>query len=202
MKRAGLYLRVSTGEQTMENQLRDLFDAAQHHGWNVVAVFTDEGISGSKRRDKRPGFGRLCCAITRREIDIVAAWSVDRLGRSLQHLVTFLGEIQASGCDLYLHRQGLDTSTPAGRAMFQMAAVFGEFERAMNIERTKAGMARARRQGKRIGRPKLEEGLRSAITQRLAEGASPFAVARALGVDRKTVLKYAGHGGNATSANR
>ena len=98
MKRVGLYLRVSTGDQTIENQRRELAEAAERHGWNVVATYIDEGISGSKGRDRRPGFDQLCMAVTRRQIDVVAAWSVDRLGRSLQHLVAFLGEIQASGC--------------------------------------------------------------------------------------------------------
>jgi DNA invertase Pin-like site-specific DNA recombinase len=154
-KRVALYLRVSTGEQTIENQERELTAAAERHGWTIAAVFKDEGISGAKGRDKRPGFDRLCKAITRHEIDMVAAWSVDRLGRSLQHLVAFLGDLQASHVDLYLHQQGLDTSTPSGRALFGMLSVFGEFERAMIVERTKAGMARARAQGKAIGRPAL-----------------------------------------------
>src|SRR5438477_187421 len=128
MKRVALYLRVSTGEQTIENQDRELRDAARRHGWTIATVFKDEGISGAKGRDKRPAFDRLCRAMVRREFDLVAAWSVDRLGRSLQDLVAFLGEVQGSGIDLYLHRQGLDTSTPAGKALFQMMGVFAEFE--------------------------------------------------------------------------
>jgi DNA invertase Pin-like site-specific DNA recombinase len=114
--RVTIYLRVSTGEQSVDNQRRELAEATAKHGWSVVAEYCDEGISGAEGRDWRPAFDRLCKAITRREIDFVAAWSVDRLGRNLQHLVGFLGELQASGCDLYLHRQGLDTGTPAGRA--------------------------------------------------------------------------------------
>jgi DNA invertase Pin-like site-specific DNA recombinase len=185
-----MYLRVSTGEQTIANQERALAEVAERHQWNVVAVFKDEGVSGAKGRDARPGFDRLCKAVTRRQVDMVAAWSVDRLGRSLQHLVTFLGELQASGCDLYLHQQGLDTSTPSGRALFGMLSVFGEFERAMIQERTKAGMARAKAAGARIGRPELGKGLREEITTRLAAGATAYRVAKDLGVDRKTVAKY------------
>src|ERR1051325_2200657 len=153
-KRVGLYLRVSTAgrDQTVENQRQALTDAMKRKGWQIVAEFCDEGISGAKGREKRPGFDRLHKAIARREIDVVAAWSVDRLGRSLQDLVGFLGEIHAKGIDLYLHQQGLDTGTPAGRAMFQMMGVFAEFERAIIVERVKAGLARARAQGKRLGR--------------------------------------------------
>jgi DNA invertase Pin-like site-specific DNA recombinase len=191
MKRAALYLRVSTGEQTIENQRHELTEAANRHGWKIAGEFADEGISGAKGRDKRPSFDRLCKAITRREIDLVAAWSVDRLGRSLQHLVAFLGELRASGCDLYLHRQGLDTSTPAGRALFGMLSVFSEFERAMIVERTRAGMSRARAAGKHVGRPKLDIDVRRKIAQRLAEGDTAYAAAKALGIARKTVLKYA-----------
>src|ERR1700719_1562517 len=152
-KRIALYLRVSTMEQTVENQQRELEAVAERHGWNVVAVFTDAGFSGTNGRDKRPAYDRLCRGVARREFDQVAAWSVDRLGRSLQELVGFLGELQAKNVDLYLHQQGLDTGTPAGKALFQMMAVFAEFERAMIVERVKAGLSRARSQGKRLGRP-------------------------------------------------
>ena len=100
MKRAAIYLRVSTTDQDVENQRRELNEAVERHGWNAVAEYSDEGVSGAKGRDKRPGFDRLCKAITRREVDLVAAWSVDRLGRSLAQLVTFLGELHGAGCDL------------------------------------------------------------------------------------------------------
>src|SRR5579872_1685101 len=143
-KRVALYLRVSTQGQTVENQRRELEAAAERHGWSVVAVFADEGISGTKGRDKRPAFDALCKAVSRREIDMVAAWSVDRIGRSLQDLVGFLGELHGKKVDLYLHQQGLDTTTPAGKAMFQMIGVFAEFERAMIVERVNSGLARAR----------------------------------------------------------
>src|ERR1700686_1761389 len=144
MKRVALYLRVSTFGQSVENQERELMAAAERHGWQIAATYRDEGISGAKGRDKRPAFDRLCKAVTRREVDMVAAWSVDRLGGSLQELVAFLAELQASRVDLYLHQQGLDTTTPAGKALFQMMGVFSEFERAMIQERVRAGLARAK----------------------------------------------------------
>jgi DNA invertase Pin-like site-specific DNA recombinase len=131
-------------------------------GWEVVGVYEDAGISGAKGRDKRPGFDRLLKDATARKIDMVAAWSVDRLGRSLQHLVGFLNELQALGCDLYLYQQALDTSTPSGRAMFQMCGVFAEFERSMIVGRVNAGLKRAKAQGVRLGRGNRKDGAWSA----------------------------------------
>jgi DNA invertase Pin-like site-specific DNA recombinase len=187
--RVGLYLRVSTGEQTVANQERELIEAASRHGWEIVATYRDEGISGSKGREKRPGFDRLHKAIVRREIDMVAAWSVDRLGRSLQDLVAFLAELQASRCELYLHQQGLDTSTPAGRAVFGMLSVFADFERAMVVERTKAGLARARAEGKQIGRPKIGSALEDAVRASLADGIGILKTARTVGCGVGTVQR-------------
>src|SRR5262245_42555176 len=135
MKRAVMYLRVSTVDQTTANQERELHQVAERAGWQIVKVYKDHGISGSKGRNKRPAFDALHKAAARREFDIVMAWSVDRLGRSLQDLVGFLSELHALGVDLFLYQQGLDTTTPAGKAMFQMMGVFAEFERAMIQER-------------------------------------------------------------------
>ena len=186
-KRVALYLRVSTAEQTVENQQRELEAVAERHGWNVVAVFTDAGVSGTKGRDQRPGYDRLCLGIARREFDQVAAWSVDRLGRSLQNLVVFLGELHAKGVDLYLHQQGLDTGTPAGKAMFQMLGVFSEFERAMIVERVKAGLSRARSQGKQLGRRPVSRDVVERIRSQLATGAGILRTAKTLGVGTGTV---------------
>lgn len=169
-RRAALYLRVSTGSQTTDNQRLELEAVAGRLGWTVADVFEDAGISGAKGRDRRPQFDRLCRDAARRRFDIVMAWSVDRLGRSLQDLVAFLGDLQASGVDLYLHQQGLDTSTPSGRAMFQMLGVFAEFERGMIRERVNAGLARARREGKRLGRPTVPADTERAILADLRAG--------------------------------
>jgi DNA invertase Pin-like site-specific DNA recombinase len=127
--------------------------------------------------------------VARKEVDLVAAWSVDRLGRSLQELVALLGELRAKGVDLYLHQQGLDTSTPAGKAMFQMLGVFAEFERAMIVERVQAGLQRARAQGKTLGRPRVGEKVEAAIRRELAKGRGIHAVARAVGVGAGTVQR-------------
>ena len=145
------------------------------------------GISGTKGRDQRPGCDRLCRGFARREFDQVAAWSVDQLGRSLQDLVGFLGELHAKGVDLYLHQQGIDTGTPAGKAMFQMLGVFAEFERAMIVERVKAGLSRARSQGKRLGRRPVGEAVVARIREQLATGSGIVKTAKVLGVGTGTV---------------
>ncbi len=144
--------------------------AAARCGWTVVGTYEDAGISGAKGRDKRPEFDRLCRDAARRKIDVVMAWSVDRLGRSLQHLVQFLADLHASGVDLYLHQQGIDTTTPSGKAMFQMLGVFAEFERAMIRERVRSGLARARGQGKRLGRPSTPAEVVAAVQADLQAG--------------------------------
>jgi len=167
MKRVAIYLRVSTTQQTTANQERELREIAERAGWQIVKVYKDHGISGSKGRDGRPAFDALCQAVTRRECDMIMAWSVDRLGRSLKDLVAFLGELRATGVDLFLKQQGIDTSTPAGKALFQMMGVFAEFEREMIAERVRAGIARAKEKGtesgKAIGRPRIAPDLEKRI---------------------------------------
>lgn len=184
--RVALYLRVSTDEQTVDNQRQDLEQVAKQRGWTIVEMYCDDGISGAKGRNKRPDFDRLLRDATSRRFDLVAAWSVDRLGRSLTDLIGFLSEIHAVGVDLYLHKQGLDTSTPAGRAMFQMMGVFSEFELAMIRERTRAGMARAKAAGKHIGRPRLSETVRQRVIR--LKG-SNRAVAKAVGISEGSVRR-------------
>ncbi len=185
--RVALYGRVSTTNgQSTENQLRELRKVAERAGWEVVAEYTDEGVSGAKGRDKRPQFDALLKAAVQREFDLVAAWSVDRLGRSLQDLVAFLSELHGVGCDLYLHVQGLDTTTPAGKAMFQMLGVFAEFERSIIKERITAGLDRARvegtKSGRPFGRPAIPAKARDAILAARASGLSIRETARSAGV--------------------
>ena len=162
MKRAVLYLRVSTLDQTTANQERELREIAGRMGCEIVKVYKDHGISGAKGRDERPAFDALCRDATKRQFDMVMAWSVDRLGRSLKDLVGFLSELHALRIDLFLHQQGLDTRTPAGKAMFQMMGVFAEFERAIIQERVRAGLKRAKGEGKQLGRPRIAPSWRSA----------------------------------------
>jgi DNA invertase Pin-like site-specific DNA recombinase len=189
MKRAALYLRVSTIDQTTANQERELRQVAERAGWEVDKVYKDRGISGSKGRDKRPAFDALHKAAARREIDIVMAWSVDRLGRSLQDLVAFLSEIHAAGVDLFLHQQGLDTTTPAGKALFQMMGVFAEFERSMIQERVRAGLRRAKHDGKKLGRPRIAPQLEERILAALKAGETIRGVADKFDVNPSTVQR-------------
>src|SRR5262249_33591094 len=188
---AEVYLRVSTLDQTTTNQERELREIAERMGCEIVKVYKDHGISGAKRGDRRPAFDRLCRDAARREFDMVMAWSVDRLGRSLQDLVGFLSELHAFKIDLFLRQQGLDTTTPAGKAMFQMLGVFAEFERAMIAERVRAGLARARSEGKRLGRPPIAPALEKRIREALAAPGRPGVrvIAKQFGVDPGTVQR-------------
>jgi DNA invertase Pin-like site-specific DNA recombinase len=188
-KRAALYVRVSTADrgQSVENQLQPLQDAAARLGWSIVAVHRDEGISGAKGRQQRPGLDAMLKGVTRGEYDVVAAWSVCRLGRSLPDLVGLLGELQARDVDLYLHQQALDTSTPSGRMLFGMLGVFSEFERAMIRDRVLAGLHRARSSGKRLGRPPTTPFRIARIRAALAEGGGIRQTARLLKVSAAKV---------------
>src|SRR5262245_39678481 len=187
MKRAAIYLRVSTVDQTVANQEQALRETAERSGLEIVKVYRDHGVSGAKGRDKRPGFDALCRDATKRQFDVVMAWSVDRLGRSLQDLIAFLSELHALGIDLFLHQQGLDTRTPAGKAMFGMMGVFAEFERSIIQERVRAGLLRAKREGKRLGRPPIPEEVKARIREALAGGMSVRKTAAQFGIDPSTV---------------
>jgi DNA invertase Pin-like site-specific DNA recombinase len=189
MKRAVLYLRVSTLDQTTANQERELREVAGRMGCEIVRVYRDHGISGAKGRDGRPDFDRLCRDAAQRKFDVVMAWSVDRLGRSLQNLVAFLSELHALHIDLFLHQQGLDTTTPGGKAMFQMMGVFAEFERAMIQERVRAGLKRAVAEGKQLGRPRIPEELEKRIRESLKAGGSIRKTAAKFNVDPTTVQR-------------
>ena len=193
-RRIAIYSRVSTDGQTTANQERELEAVAERAGWQVVQVYADKGVSGAKGRDKRPAFDAMLKAATQRHFDVIAAWSVDRLGRSLQDLVSFLGDIQAVGCHLYLHQQSIDTTTPGGKAMFQMMGVFAEYERAMIRERVNAGLARAKAEGKKLGRPTVGAETEARIKELRAQGMGMLKVAKTLGVGVSAVQRVSGGG--------
>lgn len=171
-KRVAIYTRVSTAKQDTAAQLAELTAWAARCGYSVVNIYEDKGISGTKGREKRPAFDAVLKAAVRREFDLLAVWSTDRLGRSLQHLIEVLQTIRDTNVGLYIHTQSLDTTTPSGRALFGMLAVFGEFEREMIVARVHTGLDRARAKGKRLGRKPTAPMVRDAITIALKRGAS------------------------------
>jgi DNA invertase Pin-like site-specific DNA recombinase len=162
---------------------------ATRAGWEVVKVYKDHGISGAKARNGRPQFDALCRDAAGRKFDVVMAWSVDRLGRLLQDLVGFLAELHALKIDLCLKQQGIDTTTPAGKALFGMMGVFAEFERSIIQERVRAGLRRARSEGKRLGRPPINPKKRERIQEALRVPGRPGVrvIAKQFGVDPSTV---------------
>ena len=160
LRRAAIYARVSTSDQNTENQLLRLREVAVRAGWTITHTYT-ETASGAVR--SRPALDAMMADAARRKFDVVMAWDVSRLGRSLRDLVDMFETLRALKVDLYLEQQALDTSTPAGRALLQMSGVFAEFERAMIVERTKAGLAHARARGVHCGRPPASDGLVEAI---------------------------------------
>jgi DNA invertase Pin-like site-specific DNA recombinase len=189
-KRVGLYLRVSTAEQTTDNQRIDLERVAEQRSWHIVETYIDHGISGTKGRDKRPAFDRLAKDAAQGKLDIVVAWSIDRLGRNLGHLVQFTNELRQQNVGLYLHQQQVDTSTAAGKAFLNMAAVFAEFEREVIVERINAGLARARAQGKKLGRPtSVTPKIKQRILDLRAKGHGMLRIAREIGCGTGTVQR-------------
>jgi DNA invertase Pin-like site-specific DNA recombinase len=190
-KRAALYVRVSTDAQTVENQIRELRQVAGRRGWEVIGVYSDAGISGAKGRNGRPGLDCMLKDASRRKFDIVMAWAIDRLGRSLSDLLDTIQHLEACGVDLYLDQQGIDTSTPMGKLVFQLTGAFAEFERTMIRQRVKAGLKRAVAQGVKLGRPKIDSATERKVRKQLANGVGILKVARSLGIGTGTVQRIA-----------
>jgi DNA invertase Pin-like site-specific DNA recombinase len=188
-KRAALYVRVSTDAQTVENQTRELRQVAKRRGWDVVEVYSDAGISGAKGRNGRPGLDTMLKDASRRKFDIVMAWAIDRLGRSLSDLLDTIQHLEACGVDLYLDQQGVDTTTPMGKLVFQLTGAFAEFERTMMRQRIKTGLKRAVAQGAKLGRPKIDSATERKVRRQLAKGVGILKVARSLGIGTGTVQR-------------
>lgn len=185
MKRAALYARVSTAEQTCDNQLLALRAFAEARGW-AVTEYVDAGVSGAKER--RPALDQLVSAVRGRKVDVVAVVKLDRLARSLSHLVKMAGELEALGVDLVVLDQQIDTTTPAGRLLFHVLGAISEFERDLIRDRVRAGMKRAKAQGARIGRPRAPVDLgRVALLQ--DRGHSLRQIARELGVSAMSISR-------------
>jgi DNA invertase Pin-like site-specific DNA recombinase len=202
-RRAALYVRVSTDQQTVDNQTRELRQVAERRGWTVVEVYSDAGISGAKGRDKRPGLDAMLKDASRRKFDVVMAWAIDRLGRSLIDLLSTIQHLEATGVDLYLDQQHLDTTTPMGKLLFQVTGSFAEFERAMIRQRVKAGLStvkakiardgkftsRAGKVRKRLGRPGSEPAKIALAKIELGKGTGIGKTARLVGLGTGTVHK-------------
>jgi len=188
MKKVCLYCRVSTTHQTSENQLRELRAVAERMGYEIVSEFIDNGISGAKSRKDRPALDEMMKLATQRKFEMVMCWSIDRLGRSLQHLVEILNELQAMKIDLYFMQQGMYTTTPSGRMIFSVFGAIGEFERNLIRDRVIAGQQRAKASGVHIGRPtKMNDGMRSAIKAMHENGMSIRQIAKSCKVGIGTV---------------
>jgi DNA invertase Pin-like site-specific DNA recombinase len=188
MRRAAIFTRVSTDRQTTQNQLKRLREVAESGGWEVVQVY-EEVVSGAATRGRRPAYDRMLKDATRRRFEVLLAWDVSRLGRSLRELLDCFETLRRTGVDLYLDQQGVDTTTPAGRALFGMAGVFAEFERSMLIERTRAGLDRARAQGKRLGRPSTPDHVTSRVLELRRAGMGMDRIARELGIGKSVAQR-------------
>ena len=188
-KRAAIYVRVSTDKQTVENQLRELRQIAERRGWEVVEEYRDAGISGAKSRDGRPGLDQMLKDASKRRFDVVMAWAIDRLGRSLIDLLGTIQTLEACGVDLYLDQQSIDTTTPAGKLMFQVTGAFAEFERSMIRQRVNAGLKRAVEAGKTLGRPRVSAAVEKRVQAQLRAGKGILKVAREVGVGTGAVQR-------------
>jgi len=188
-RRVAFYLRVSKGSQTVENQRRELEQAANQRGWELVELYSDNGVSGAKGRDKRPAFDRLCKDAVAGKFDLIAAWSVDRLGRSVLHLAQFVEDMRSAGVGLFLLKQGLDSETPTGRAMLGMCSIFAELEREIIRERIHSGLARAKAEGKQLGRKPVTSMVEEQIRALRAKGLGKGKIAREIGIGTGTVQR-------------
>jgi len=189
-RRAALYVRVSTDRQTVENQVAKLIEVATARGWQIVATFTDAGISGAKGRKDRPGLDDMLNQAQRGKFDVVMAWAIDRVGRSLIDLLGTIQHLEACKVDLYIDQQQIDTTTPSGRLLFQVTGAFGEFERSMIRERVNAGLARAKAEGKTLGRPRNDDAKQRAAVMRLRkQGIGILKIARTVGAGTSYVQR-------------
>lgn len=188
-KRAAIYVRVSTDRQTVENQTAALAKVAKARGWQIVATFNDAGISGSKGRKDRPGLDDMLKQAQRGAFDVVMAWSIDRVGRSLIDLLGTIQHLEACKVDLYLDQQQIDTTTPTGKLMYQITGAFAEFERSMIRERVHAGLRRAVANGKQLGRPQVSGEIERRVLRELRKGTGILSTAKKLGLGTSTVQR-------------
>jgi DNA invertase Pin-like site-specific DNA recombinase len=181
--RAAIYARVSTTEQRVENQLQELRRYCERRGWAGVE-FVDHGVSGAKER--RPALDEMLKAAKRRKFDVLVCWRLDRLGRNLRHLILLLDELQSLGVAFVSLAEGIDATTPAGKLQLHILGAIAEFERGRIQERVIAGLARARAQGRKLGRPEREIPIEQIAAVR---GLPVREAARRLGIPRTTLQR-------------
>jgi DNA invertase Pin-like site-specific DNA recombinase len=187
MKRAALYLRVSTFEQFPQNQSNDLKQFASQRGFQIVEEYTDHGVSGTKAR--RPGLDRLLADANRRRFDAVLVWSCDRLARNTKHFLQVLDELNELGIQFLSQREAIDTDGPVGRAIVVIISAVAELERSLIVERVRAGMRRAKLDGRRIGRTPLDVDHAAPVKDRLS-GMSLTQVAKKYSLSRASVVRF------------
>ena len=188
MKRVAIYARVSTVDQTCDNQLRDLREYARARGWDQATEYIDEGVSGTT--DRRQTLDRLMTAVKGRRVDVVVVAAFDRFGRSVRHLVETLELFRHLDVEFISLREQIDTGSPFGQAVFMIIAAIAQLERSLLVERVKAGLRRARDQGKHIGRPRTRINpieLQGILSRRL----SSRVAARELGISQSAYLRLA-----------
>jgi DNA invertase Pin-like site-specific DNA recombinase len=195
-KRAAIYCRVSSDRQTVQNQIAELTAMAERRGWEIGdRIYSDQGISGTKGRDQRPGLDRMLNDAKKRKFDILLTWALDRLGRSLIDVVSTVEELKSDGIDLYIEKfsgdQCVDTTSPAGRLMFLIFAGIAEFERGMNIQRVHAGIGRAKAKGVKFGRPTIDPKVEEKIQAALKAGGTMRPIAKKFGVGLGSVARIA-----------
>lgn len=188
--RLALYARVSTSDQSCESQLHALRQAAERHGWEIVAELVDHGVSGAAGREKRPAYDALLKGIARKDFDKVAIWHVDRLARSMKELLFVMGELKGKGVALYIDQMAVDTDTPTGELMLNLVGVLAQFERQMIKSRVNAGIARAKAKGVKLGRKRIDDPKLAAKVRKLhADGYGMIRIGKAVGVGTGTVQR-------------
>ena len=187
-KKVGIYTRVSTLDQTIDNQLIELRDHCSRMGWEIVKEYADEGLSGTLSRDKRPALNSLIKDAYRKRFDLVVCWDISRIGRSMKELILFLSDMKDRGIGICSVRQGFDTSTSMGEIMFQFVGILSSWEREMIRERTLAGLERAKREGKTLGRRKVtNDTITAKILELRNDKKSICEIGSEVGVSRGTV---------------
>ena len=187
-KKVVIYTRVSTLDQTIDNQLIELRDHCSKMGWEVVKEYADEGLSGTLSREKRPALNSLIKDAYRKRFDSVVCWDISRIGRSMKELILFLSDMKDKGVGICSVRQGFDTSTSMGEIMFQFVGILSSWEREMIRERTLAGLERAKREGKTLGRRKVTNDTMTAkIIELRSANRSIREIASEVGVSTATV---------------